>query len=153
VTRKLRDLDVEDIEVIAVEAGAEERFDGIFICEKVRLCERIEIRHGSDLVTISDDALFHDEVILVPAGCRGGDVVKQVSAYTGEYDHFDDTACDEDMRRLDRLVRTLRCPDPASMLLCLLQELPLSDYAALVGRTFRVALGTSVDEASVDLVA
>ena len=59
----------------------------------------------------SVDALFHDEVILCPAGCRGGAVVKQVSAYTGEYDHFDDTACDEDMRRLDRLVRTLSLAD------------------------------------------
>ena len=153
VTRELRDLDVEDIEVVAVEPGAEERFDGIFICEKVRLCDRLEIRHGTEVVTISEDALFHDEVILCPAGCRGGAVVKQVSAYTGEYDHFDDTACDEDMRRLERLVRTLRCPDPASMLRCLLQDLQLTDYAALVGRTFRVALGTSADEASVDLVS
>ena len=153
VTRNLRDLDEEDIEVVAVGPGAEERLDGIFICEQVKLCERIEIRHGSDVVTISDDALFHDEAILVPAGCTGGDAVKQVSAYTGEYDHFDDTACDEDMRRLDRLVRTLRCPDPASMLRCLLQELPLNDHAALFGRTFRVALGASADEASVDLVS
>jgi len=39
------------------------------------------------------------------------------------------------------------------MLRCLLQDLPLNDYAALVGRTFRVALGTSADEASVDLVS
>ena len=153
VTRNLRDLDEEDIEVVAVGPGAEERLDGIFICEQVKLCERIEIRHGSDVVTISDDALFHDEAILVPAGCTGGDAVKQVSAYTGEYDHFDDTACDEDMRRLARLVRTLRCPDPASMLRCLLQELPLNDHAALFGRTFRVALGASADEASVDLVS
>ena len=108
MTRELRDLDVEDIEVVAVGPGAEERFDGIFICEKVRLCDRIEIRHGADVVAISDDALFHDEVILCPAGCRGGAVVKQVSAYTGEYDHFDDTACDEDMRRLDRHNQTLQ---------------------------------------------
>ena len=157
VTHTLRDLNAEDIDVIPIGPGAEERFDGIFICEKLRLCDRIEIRHGSDTVTISDEALFHDDVILCPSGCRGGAVVKQVSAYTGEYDHFDDTACDEDMRRLDRLVRTLRCPDPASMLRCLLQDLlqhmPLIDQAALVGKTFRVALGVSADEASVDLVS
>ena len=42
----------------------------------------------------------------------------------------------------------LRC-----MLQDLLQDLPLNDHAALVGRTFRIALGASADEASVDLVA
>ena len=121
--------------------------------EQVRLCEQIEIQHGSDAVTITDDALFHDDAILCPSGCRGGAVVKQVSPYTGEYDHFDDTACEEDMRRLDRLVRTLRCPDPASVLRCLLQDLPLNEYASLVGKTFRVSLGESADEAAVDLVS
>ena len=80
-----------------------------------------------------------------------------LSAYTGEYDHFDDTACDEDMRRMDRLVRKLRCPDPASVLRCmfqdLLKDLPLNEYASLVGKTFRVSLGESADEAAVDLVS
>jgi hypothetical protein len=157
VTRELRDLDAEAIDVVAVGPGAEERFDGIFICERVRLCDRIEIRHGSDVVSIADDALFHDQVMLCPAGCRDGAVVKQVSAYTGEYDRFDETACSEDMRRLERLLRTLRCPDPASMLRCLfqdlLQDLPHGEYATLVGRTFHVAFGTSADEATVDLVS
>lgn len=152
-TRGLRDLNTEDIVVVPVGIGAEERFDGLCICEQVRLCERIEIRHGSDAVSITDDALYHDESILYPSGCRGGAAVKQVSPYTGEYDHFDDTACEEDMRRLDRLVRTLRCPDPASVLRCLLQDLPLNEYASLIGKTFRVTLGDSADEASVDLVS
>lgn len=152
-TRGLRDLNAEDIAVVPVGIGAEERFDGLCICEQVRLCERIEIRHGSDAVSITDDALYHDESILYPSGCRGGAAVKQVSPYTGEYDHFDDTACEEDMRRLDRLVRTLRCPDPASVLRCLLQDLPLNEYASLIGKTFRVTLGESADDASVDLVS
>jgi hypothetical protein len=39
------------------------------------------------------------------------------------------------------------------VLRCLLQDLPLSEYASLVGKTFRVSLGESADEASVDLVA
>lgn len=152
-TRGLRDLNAEDIVVVPVGIGAEERFDGLYICEQVRLCKQIEIQHGSDAVIITDHALFHDDAILCPSGCRGGAVVKQVSPYTGEYDHFDDTACEEDMRRLDRLVRTLRCPDPASVLRCLLQDLPLNEYASLVGKTFRVSLGESIDEASVDLVS
>ena len=156
-TRNLRDLDSEEISVAPIGAGACGRFDGIYVCEQLRLCERIEIRHGSDVVNIADDALFHDGVILYPAACRGGTVVKQVSAYTGEDDRFDDTACEEDMRRLDRLVRTLRCPDPASVLRCLLHDLQLNDYASLIGKTFRVhfpaRLGEPADEASVDLVA
>ena len=153
VNRRLRDLDLENIEVVAVGPGAEARLDGLFVCEQLRLCERIEVRHGHDTVSISGDALFDGAAILYPAGCRNGDVVKQVSTYTGEDDHFDDTACEEDMRRLQRLVCTLRCADPASVLRCLLQDLPLNDYAALVGRTFRVAVGTSAAEASVDLVS
>ena len=152
-TRDLRDLNAEDIAVVPIGVSAEESFDGLYICEQVRLCERIEIRHGSDAVSVTGDALYHDEAILYPSGCRGGAAVKQVSPYTGEYDHFDDTACEEDMRRLDRLVRTLRCPDPASVLRCLLQDLPLNEYASLVGKTFRVSLGESADEASVHLVA
>jgi hypothetical protein len=34
-----------------------------------------------------------------------------------------------------------------------LQDLPLNEYATLIGKTFRVSLGESVDEASVDLVS
>ena len=153
VARELRDLNAEDIVVVPIGVSAEERFDGLYICEQVRVCEQIDIQHGSDAVSITDDALYHDEAILYPNGCRGGAAVKQVSPYTGDYDHFDDTACEEDMRRLDRLVRTLRCPDPASVLRCLLQDLPLNEYASLVGKTFRVSLGESADEASVDLVS
>ena len=156
-TQSLRDLNAEDVVVIPIGIGAEECFDGLYICEQVRLCERIEIHHGGDAVAITDDALFHDGAILYPSDCRGGAVVKQVSSYTGEYDHFDDTACDEDMQRLDRLVRKLRCPDSASVLRCmfqdLLKDLPLNEYASLVGKTFRVSLGESADEAAVDLVS
>jgi hypothetical protein len=153
VARNLRDLNSEEVAVIPIGIGVRERFDGIYVCEQLQLCERLDIRHGADVVTITDDALFHDDAIYYPEECRGGAVVKQISAYTGEYDHFDDTACEEDMRRLDRLVRTLRCPDPASVLRCLLQDLPLNEYATLIGKTFRVSLGESVDEASVDLVS
>jgi hypothetical protein len=153
VARSLRDLNSEEVAVIPIGIGVRERFDGIYVCEQLQLCERLDIRHGADVVTITDDALFHDDAIYYPEECRGGAVVKQISAYTGEYDHFDDTACEEDMRRLDRLVRTLRCPDPASVLRCLLQDLPLNEYATLIGKTFRVSLGESVDEASVDLVS
>ena len=157
VVQNLRDLNSEDVRVVPIGISAEERFDGLYICEYVRLCKRIEIHHGGDAVAITDDALFHDGAILYPSDCRGGSVVKQVSSYTGEYDHFDDTACEEDMRRMDRLVRKLRCPDSASVLRCmfqdLLKDLPLNEYASLVGKTFRVALGASADKASVDLVS
>ena len=142
----LRDLNSEDVRVVPIGVAVEDCFDGLYVCEQVRLCERIEIHHGSDVVAITDDALFHDGTILYPSDCRGGAVVKQVSSYTGDCDHFDDTACEEDMRRLDRLVRKLRCPDPASVLRCmfqdLLKDLPLSEYTSLVGKTFRVALGS-----------
>ncbi|MEQ1804293.1 MAG: ATP-binding protein [Burkholderiaceae bacterium] len=157
VMRNLRDLNTEDVRVVPTGITAEDYFDGLYVCEYIRLCERIEIHHGSDVVAITDDALFHDGTILYPSDCRGGAVVKQVSSYTGDCDHFDDTACEEDMRRLDRLVRKLRCPDPASVLRCmfqdLLKDLPRSDYTSLVGKTFRVALGQSADEALVDLVS
>jgi hypothetical protein len=157
VLRNLRDLNTEEVLVVPIGVSAEESFDGLYICEQVRLCERIEIHHGGDAVAITDDALFHDGAILYPSDCRGGSVVKQVSSYTGEYDHFDDTACEEDMRRMDRLVRKLRCPDSASVLRCmfqdLLKDLPLNEYASLVGKSFRVSLGETADEALVDLVA
>jgi hypothetical protein len=134
VTRELRDLDVEDIEVVAVEPGAEERFDGIFICEKVRLCDRLEIRHGTDVVTISDDALFHDEVILCPAGCRGGALSSSRSRPTPANTT---TSTTRPVTRTCAGSISWCAPCavriPASMLRCLLQDLPLNDYATLIG--------------------
>jgi Histidine kinase-, DNA gyrase B-, and HSP90-like ATPase len=157
VLRDLRDLNTEEVKVVPIEVATEECFDGLYVCEQVRLCERIEVHHGGHAVAITDDALFHDGAMLYPSDCRGGAVVKQVCAYLDECDHFDGTACEDDMRRLDRLVRKLRCPDSASVLRCmfqdLLNDLPRSDYTSLVGKTFRVALGASADEALVDLVA
>jgi len=101
--RNLRDLDSEGFSVVVSGAGAAEDFDGLYVCEPVRLCDRIDITPGDHTVSLRDDALFHDGAILYPSGCRSGDVVKQVSAYRDESEHFDETACQDDIHHLERI--------------------------------------------------
>ena len=60
------------------------------------------------------------------------------------------------MRRQWRLARMLRCTDPASVMRSVfqarLQDMYLNEPVSFVGKTFRISLGESADEASVDLV-
>jgi len=153
VRQGLRDLNAEEVVVSPVGPTIQAEFKGLWVSVDVQLCQSIEIRHGADVVQISDEALFVDGRILFPSGCEEGDVVKQVETYRGDYDVIDDTACEEDMTQLVRMVLTLRCPDPASMLKSLLRQTGWSQYSSLAGKSFKVTLSGDTEEAMVDLVS
>lgn len=153
VRQGLRNLNEEEVVVSPVGPTIQAEFKGLWCFADVLLCESIEIRHGADVVQISDEALFVDGRILFPSGCEEGDVVKQVETYRGDSDAVDDTACEEDMTQLVRMVLTLRCPDPASMLKSLLRQTGWSQYSSLAGKSFKVTLSGDTEEAMVDLVS
>jgi hypothetical protein len=72
--RRLQD---EPIDVEIVGEARRAVFDGRFIWPAVVLCERYAIAVGTDRVEISDEALFHGDRIIVPAGEHSGAVVRQ----------------------------------------------------------------------------
>ena len=150
VHRDLRDLNDEEAAVTPSGVTSEFRFSGLYASSQVVLCDAIDIRHGIDVVQFSEEALLADGRILYPLGCSDGEVVKQIESYRDEFEKVDETACDEDMAQFSRMVRTFRCSDPVSMLKSLLQEIPWSEYASLVGRSFTVTL--PVDSTQVEVV-
>lgn len=153
INRGLRNLELEDVAVTPIGATSRSEFRGIYVFVQVVLCEKIEIRHESDVVEISGEALYHEGTILYPSGCSDGEVVKQVAPYSDEDDRFDETAFEADARGLVRLVRALQCPDAASMLKCLLQDIDWQEYPSLAGKTFTVTLKDDADEVAVALAS
>jgi hypothetical protein len=151
VQHGLRDLAKESVTVTAVDVTVEGNFRGIYAQAPVRVCNHIEIAHGSDKVTIRDKAIYHGGVILYPRGCSDGQVVMQVSDYRSSQDHVDDLACETDMHHLARFVHKLRCPDPVGLLQCVLEEICWTDYPQLCGKRFRLIIGTSDAKPTVSL--
>jgi hypothetical protein len=137
----IRRLSTEHVEVAAAGAvHAEVVLDGIYVYQKVLMCEGIEIRHGDDAVRITSEAVFDGERAWLPDGCRDGDLVKQLASYTDGNDVFDETSCGLDAQALVRAVTVSRCADAASVLAFLLRSMKLQNYGLLSGATLQVAI-------------
>jgi hypothetical protein len=148
----LRDIASGDIAVTAVEPSHRVEFDGRWVCPTVQLCRRVTIRVGNDQVDVDDDAVFHDAVVYLPAGCHSGEVVRQISDYQDEYDRFDDADCHADAIALADLVRRLRAVDPKATLMSLMRDLRLERYPLLVGKAFRLQVAATDDGHTVEVV-
>ena len=152
--QRIRRLSTEHVEVAA--AGAvhgEVLLDGIYVYQKVLMCEAIEIRHGDDAVRITNEAVFDGERAWLPDGCCNGELVKQLAPYTDGNDVFDETACGLDAQALVRAVTVARCADAASVFAFLLQGVKLQDYGLLSGATLRVAASSAASPTSMPSTA
>lgn len=149
----LRDIASSDIAVTPVEPSHRVEFDGRWVCPTVQLCRQVTIRVGNDQVDVDDDAVFHDAVAFLPAGCHSGAVVRQISDYQDEFDRFDDADCHADAAALADLVRRLRAVDPLATLMSLMRDLRLERYPLLVGKAFRLQVAATDDGHAVELVA
>lgn len=150
--RFVRRLQDEPIEVEVLGAARRAMFDGRFIWTRVVLCDRYAITVGDDRVEIGDQALFHDDRIIVPAGEHGGAAVRQASSYIDSDDRFCEDDLEADQAALARLIGHLREADPAATLRRLLAELPLANYPLLLTRRFLVTIGAARGEDAVEAI-
>lgn len=149
----LRDVASCDVVVTAAEPSEPVEFDGRWVCPMVRLCRHVTVSLGNDQVDIDDDAVFHDSVAYMPAGCHSGEVVRQISNYQDEFDRFDEVDADADASALADLMRRLRAVDPKATLMSLMRDLRLERYPLLVGKAFRLQVGATDDGHTVELVS
>lgn len=147
--RRLQD---EPIAVTIVGETHRAVLDGRFIWPAVVLCDRYTIAVGTDLVELRDEALFHEDQLIAPAGERTGEAVRQASSYIDGDDRFCGDDLEADRCALARLIGNLRADDPTATLRCLLGDLPLEHYPLLAGRRFRITVGTVRGGHSVELV-
>ena len=137
----IRRLGTEQVEVVATGAVHREVIlDGVYVYQKVLMCEGIEIRHGADAVRITSEAVFDGKRAWLPDGCCNGELVKQLAPYTDGNDVFDETGCGLDAQTLVRAITVSRCADAAGVLAFLLHSMKLQDYELLAGATLRVVI-------------
>lgn len=149
---KIRRLSEEALEIEPMGTLMHARFNGLWVGADLVLCDAVQLRVGRDAVEISEDAVYHDGVIFVPAGETTGAAVRQISAYEDTYDSFREYECDTDMDDLADLIRRLRSVDPHETLVSLLQPLRLEKYPVLHGKTFRVHVGQQAAAHSIELI-
>ena len=92
------DLTAEDVIVEVIGERCRTWFEGRWISTDVVLCDAYGLSVGDHRVEITDDALWDGERILVPSGDASGRVVRQVSSFIDDNEHFrdDDLEADRD---------------------------------------------------------
>jgi hypothetical protein len=147
----IRDLEQEAVTLTIDGEAQRVEFEGRGIWPTLVLCAGYGLSIGGECVEITDEAIFHADQVIVPAGEASGRVVRQASPYRDDEDRplDDDMAADE--CELAQLIRLLRADDPAQALAALLGELSLENYPLLTGRSFRLTVGLSRSAHSVVL--
>jgi hypothetical protein len=147
--RRLQDEPI-DVEI----AGETHRavLEGRFIWPAVVLCDRYAITVGTDRVELRDEALFHKDQVIVPAGEQTGEAVRQASSYIDADDRFCDDDLEADRSALARLIWHLRADDPTATLRSLLGDLPLESYPLLASRRFCITIGVVRGGHAVELI-
>ncbi len=142
----------ETVHVDAVGEQCRATLEGRWIWPLVVLCDAVTITIGHAQTTITEDGVYHDGTLFIPAGECCGEPVRQASDFIDSNDQFLDDHCDEDRDALADLIRRLRSVDPKATLDSLLQELKLEKYPLLRGRSFRLTVGHSQDGHVVDVM-
>lgn len=151
--RHVRYLEWDAVEVEARTEHWRTVLEGRWIWPKVIFCEAVRIRVGSEWVDISDDGVYHQDTLYIPAGESSGEAVRQASSFTDENDQFLASDLDADRDALADLIRHLRSVDPVQTLDSLLRDLRLGQYPLLQGKSFHVNVGVgSAPGHSVELI-
>ena len=142
--RHVRFLDDETVRVEAVSEQIRVQLEGRWIWPTVILCDSVILRSAKDVAEITDAGVCHEDVIYIPMGETSGQPVRQASSFIDENDQFMSSDLEADRDALADLIRRLRSVDPVQTLDSLLQELGLSKYPLLRGKTFEVTVGEGV---------
>jgi hypothetical protein len=148
----VRSLDEEAVHVDAVGEQCRVTLEGRWIWPLVVLCDAVVITVGDEFVTVSEEGVYHDDTLFIPAGEWSGEPVRQASDFIDTNDQYLEGHCDEDRHALADLIRRLRSGDPRATLDSLLQELKLEKYPLLHGKVFQVTVGHDRGEHAVEVL-
>lgn len=148
----VRSLDDAAVHVEAIGEHCRATLEGRWIWPTVILCDVVEVAVGDDRVEITDEGVYCDGSIFVPAGESSGEPVLQASDFIDEHNRFLEEYRDADRDALTDLILRLRSEDPDATLRSLLAVLKLEKYPLLQGKTFRLKVGHRCDEHAVELV-
>lgn len=149
----VRQLEEESTSVAAIGEQCRAELEGRFIWPQVILCDTVAITVGGDHVDISEDGVYHDDVLFIPSGECSGEPVRQASSFIDDVDQFQESDLNADRDALVDLTLRLRSVDPQATLESLLHELKLERYPLLHGRTFQLSVGHNRNDHSVELVS
>lgn len=152
VQSHVRTIEEEAIRVDAVGEQCRSTLEGRWVWPLVILCDAVAITVGGEHAVISEDGVYHDGAIFIPAGEFSGVPIRQASDFIDSNDQFLEDHCDEDRDALADLIRRLRSVDPQATLDSLLQELKLEKYPLLHGKTFQLKIGHSHNGHAVEIL-
>jgi hypothetical protein len=152
VQQYVRCLDDAAVHVEAIGEHCRASLEGRWIWPTVIICDAVEVAVDDDRVEITDEGVYCDGSIFIPAGESSGNPVLQASDFIDEHDHFLEDCRDADRDALTDLILRLRSEDPDATLRSLLAVLKLEKYPLLQGKTFRLKVGHRCGEHAVELV-
>jgi hypothetical protein len=153
VQRHVRDLNTESVQIEIVREQYRRSFVGRQVSAEVVLCDAIKLSFGNDSVTITDEGLYHEDKLYIPANEHSGRVVGQVSDYCGTTTYSNETDRRADMTALESLICLSRMTNPQDALCGLLNAMQPEKFPLLHNRTFQVCIGQEVGMLKVETVA
>ncbi len=123
------------------------------VSAQVVLCDEISVQMGEVRARLTDEGLFHDGTLYIPAGEHSGRAVRQVDSYMDEHGRFHDNDLKADMAALEQLIRRLRMSNPEEAMRSLLTDARSDCYPLLRGLRFQVQIADEHGGHSVNLIS
>jgi hypothetical protein len=139
----VRSLDGEELTIKAINESHRSCFKGEWVWVTVCFCDAITIQIGKDQVVITDFSLYtgqssKDDIVYVVNGDDSGDVLKQVSTYSSEFDDFQETLWESDTSAFSSFVVANTSKNTAEAIKRLLPD--FSGCPSLYGEQFLLTL-------------
>lgn len=148
----VRDLNKEDVSIRVTHEHQRSYLDGRWISAHVILCEEVTVCMGDVEATFSEDGLYHDGTLYIPAGERSGRAVRQCASYYDGHDRFHESDMNADVGALADLIRRLRMADPEEAMRSLISDARSERYPLLHGLSFRVQIGIDAGSHEISLI-
>lgn len=148
----VRDLNKEGVSIRVTHEHQRSYLDGSWIAAHVVLCEEVTVSMGDVEASFSEDGLYHDGTLYIPAGERSGRAVRQYASYYDGHDRFHESDMNADVSALADLIRRLRMADPEEAMRSLINDVRSERYPLLRGLSFRVQIGIDTDSHEISLI-
>lgn len=134
-----RSLDPENISWSAKAFQKRVRYTGKWVAMDVAFCREYTLTGPFGDITITDEALYVEPgLCLCPDGETGGEVVKQVSDFIGEYDEFFEDDQIAEIKMFSSFLTLNRADSHADILCAELEDFQHKPYPGFEGKSFFV---------------
>ena len=143
INNLVRYLDPDDVTIEAINESHRSSFKGDWVWTTVCFCDAYSIQIGNDQVIIDDVSMYtgqlsKEDMAYVVKGDDSGDVLKQISSYSSEFDDFQESVWDSDTNAFSSFVVANTSKDTAEAIMRLLPD--FSGCPSLYGEQFVLTL-------------